>query len=116
MTDAQRIRLARLLGMLGSDYEGERENAARLIETFRKRHGLTWAEMLSPHTIVMPEPEPSEPTPPPEPPAPPSPMTAHEERWANPAWRRQNTYEGQKILLIIVAVIGIGMAAVMRIF
>jgi hypothetical protein len=114
MTSAQRIRLARLLGMLGSEFNGERENAARLIEAFRERHGLTWAEMLSPHTIVMPESEPKKPSEPP--PSPEPPLTDHDEKWANPTWRRQNAYERRKGLLIIVMVFGIGLAAVMHVF
>lgn len=73
LTDRDRARLARLLGMLGSEFEGERENASRLIEAFRERHGLTWAEMLAPHTIVIPEDEPESPPQPPEPPRPPEP-------------------------------------------
>lgn len=47
MTDAERHRLARILGMLGSEHEGERTSAALQAEAFRKRHGLTWADLLA---------------------------------------------------------------------
>ena len=57
MTDRDRARLARLLGMLGSEFEGERENASRLIEAFRERHGLTWEQMLALPRLT-PEPPP----------------------------------------------------------
>ena len=41
-----RERLAKLLGMLGSDFQGERESAARRIEELRQRHGVSWAEII----------------------------------------------------------------------
>jgi hypothetical protein len=41
--------------MLGSGFEGEQASAARQAEAFRKRHGLTWEQMLSLPPI---EPEP----------------------------------------------------------
>ena len=44
MTDAERLRLVRILGMLGSNFAGERDNAARFVEAFMARHGLTWAQ------------------------------------------------------------------------
>jgi len=76
MTDADRKRLVALLGMLGSAHAGERDNAARLAEQFRKRHGLTWEEMLAERTIYVdreiiierPAPPPPQPPPPPSPP------------------------------------------------
>ena len=33
--------------MLGSDFAGERANAARFVEAFMARHGLTWAQALA---------------------------------------------------------------------
>jgi hypothetical protein len=53
MTDADRKRLTAILGMLGSDAEGERDNAARLAEQFRRQHGLTWDELLSGHVVTV---------------------------------------------------------------
>jgi hypothetical protein len=44
-----RIRLESMLGMLGSDHVGERDNAAKLIEQFLRRRGLTWPEVLGSH-------------------------------------------------------------------
>jgi hypothetical protein len=70
MTDAERQRLAAILGMLGSEHQGERDSAARQAEAFRRKHRLTWAELLA-----LPE-MPAASEPPvwaPEPPAPPPP-------------------------------------------
>jgi hypothetical protein len=47
MTDAERQRLLRILGMLGSSFAGERDNAARHAEAIRVRHGLTWEDLLA---------------------------------------------------------------------
>lgn len=46
MTDTDRHHLAAILGMLGSDHAGERAAAALQAEAFRRKHGLTWAQML----------------------------------------------------------------------
>lgn len=72
MTDAERQRLAAILGMLGSDQPGERAAAALKAEAFRKKHGLTWAELVAMPTpiVAAPEPPPWTPPPPPEPPKP----------------------------------------------
>jgi hypothetical protein len=43
---ADRERLAKLLGMLGSDHAGERGNAALAIERLRRERGLSWDEVL----------------------------------------------------------------------
>ena len=58
MTDHDRRQLAAILAMLGSDAAGERDNAARLAEAFRRRHGLEWAKIISPHgtPAVLPTP------------------------------------------------------------
>ena len=53
MTDAERQRLAAILGMLGSNSAGERDNAARLAEQFRKQHGLTWEQVVSGRTVYV---------------------------------------------------------------
>jgi hypothetical protein len=73
--------------MLGSDHAGERASAALQAEAFRKRHGMTWEEMLAlPAVEVVAEepvwtaPEPPRPTwtPPPAAPPPPPPVTEWE--------------------------------------
>ena len=56
-----RKRLAAILGMLGSNASGERENAARLAEQFRRHYGLTWADLLA--MPAAPSEEPSRPSP-----------------------------------------------------
>jgi hypothetical protein len=44
--DKLRKRLVRVLGMLGSDYPGERDNAARMASQMLKEAGLTWYDVL----------------------------------------------------------------------
>jgi hypothetical protein len=39
-------KLVKVMGMLGSDYAGERDNAARQAEKIRKEAGLTWYDIL----------------------------------------------------------------------
>jgi len=59
VTPADRAKLARILGMLGSEHAGERASAALQAEAFRKRHGMTWEEMLAlPAVDVVVETEP----------------------------------------------------------
>jgi len=53
MTDADRKRLAAILGMLGSNSVGERDAAALQAEAFRRKHGLTWDELLSGETVTV---------------------------------------------------------------
>jgi hypothetical protein len=73
MSAAERARLARILGMLGSEHPGESASAALQAEAFRKRHGLTWEELIQGKTVYLggappwqkPEPEPAPPPPPP---------------------------------------------------
>lgn len=72
MSDADRKRLVAILGMLGSASAGERDNAARLAEQFRRQHGLTWAQLFEPRTVyVEREVFVARPAPPPEPEPPP---------------------------------------------
>lgn len=75
MTASERRRIAAILGMLGSNAAGERDTAARMAEEFRRKHRLTWDEMLG-----LPAAEPElvgEPaTPPPPPPRPKAPPPA----------------------------------------
>jgi len=86
MTPADRAKLARILGMLGSEFEGERASAALQAEAFRKRHAMTWEEMLARPAVevvvepVWTPPEPPRPTwtPPPAAPPPPPPVTEWE--------------------------------------
>jgi hypothetical protein len=70
MTDADRLRLAAILGMLGSEHQGERAAAALQAEAFRRKHGLTWAELLKPVVLNIPARQPEPPAPPPTPRAP----------------------------------------------
>jgi hypothetical protein len=44
----QRDRLVKLLGMLGSQHDGERANAAQFVEQQRAALGLTWDQLIIP--------------------------------------------------------------------
>jgi hypothetical protein len=46
ISTVDRLRLAALLGMLGSSHVGERNNAAHLVEQFRRQRGLNWSDLL----------------------------------------------------------------------
>jgi hypothetical protein len=46
-----RIRLESMLGMLGSNHVGERDNAAKLIAQFLQRRGLTWPDVLGRYAV-----------------------------------------------------------------
>jgi hypothetical protein len=85
MTPTDRRRLAAILGMLGSEFDGERAAAGLQAEAFRKKHGLTWEQMLTPPSPSWarpweqqaPRPAADDPPSPPEPPpAPPPPQAA----------------------------------------
>ncbi len=69
MTLADRKRLAAILGMLGSEHQGERDAAAFHAEAFRRKHRLTWAELLAlpPIEVASEPPAPPEPEPEPDP-------------------------------------------------
>jgi hypothetical protein len=58
---ADRDRLARILGMLGSDYPGERDNAARMAAAFVRERGTTWPDILGARPLDDPatRPQPS---------------------------------------------------------
>ena len=51
--DASGHLTAAILGMLGSDAPGERDNAARLAERFRRQHDTTWLELLTPPPPII---------------------------------------------------------------
>jgi TolA-binding protein len=46
LSDATKSRMAKLLGMLGSDSAGERDNAGRAIERLRREMGKSWNNIL----------------------------------------------------------------------
>jgi hypothetical protein len=47
LSPRERVRLAALLGMLGSDHAGERDNAGRLAEQLVRGRGTTWQAVLT---------------------------------------------------------------------
>ena len=85
MTNTERQRIAAILGMLGSSHVGERDAAALQAEAFRRKHGLTWAEMINGKTIfVSREVFVDRPAPPPPPPPQQPKWTAEEQNeWLN---------------------------------
>lgn len=95
-----RQRLAALLGMLGSDHAGERDNAARAAHKLARSSGLTWGEILAAPERA-PEPAAAKPAPEP-PPAAPSP-------WAMP-WKapkppvREWFSIGERVAVAVLAV------------
>jgi hypothetical protein len=46
MDNALKIKLARLCGMFGSEFEGERANAAKAADDLIRKAGLTWYIVL----------------------------------------------------------------------
>lgn len=76
-----RERFIRLLRMLGSDFDGERATAARMVEEHRRRCGLTWGELVIPVAEDRGRRKPAKPRKPrkPKPPEPPP----------EPTWREK---------------------------
>lgn len=54
MTPAQREKLAKLLGMMGSSFDGEVLAAARAASALVRGAGLTWVDVLSTASPVLP--------------------------------------------------------------
>jgi hypothetical protein len=52
-----RARLAKLLGMLGSDHAGERDAAALAAHRLVTQPGLTWRQVMTPPAVEKPLPE-----------------------------------------------------------
>lgn len=48
LAEADRDRLAKLLGLLGSAYDGEVANAGRLADRLVRSAGLTWPDIIAP--------------------------------------------------------------------
>lgn len=126
ISDIERAQLAAILGMLGSDAVGERDNAARLAEKFRRKYGATWLELLTPPPRTAPQPDPApaphpaaDPAapswappgakrdtspPPPEPPpaAAPAPQPALHEKWTD-TWMFAVAWIGGWLTLLFAA-------------
>src|SRR5690349_19360119 len=47
LSDSDRTRLIRLLGMMGSDHDGEALNAARLADRLIRERRATWSEVVA---------------------------------------------------------------------
>ena len=50
-------RLSKLCGLFGSDFEGERANAARMADDLIRGFGLTWKDVISPRQSRTPGPD-----------------------------------------------------------
>lgn len=48
LVEADRTRLAQMLGLLGSDHAGERDAAGLAAHRMIQQHGLTWFDVLTP--------------------------------------------------------------------
>jgi hypothetical protein len=59
LPDASRTKLAKLLGMLGSDHVGERDNAARAAHKLVTEARLTWMDVVQPAPTEHRPPQPS---------------------------------------------------------
>lgn len=57
LAEADRHRLTRLLGMLGSDFDGEVASAGRLADKMVRAAGLTWPDIIAP-ALPSPAPDP----------------------------------------------------------
>jgi hypothetical protein len=58
---SEKSRLEKLLGMLGSSFDGERANAARMIQAMAEKAGLTITELIySPSSRKKKQPRPGE--------------------------------------------------------
>ena len=55
MTNADRRRLAHILGKLGSDNANERDTAARLADQMRQDCGATWDALINGDVVVKTE-------------------------------------------------------------
>jgi hypothetical protein len=53
----ERVKLAKLLGMLGSNHSGERDAAGLAAHRFLQQRGLTWPRVLEPPAIEQCLPE-----------------------------------------------------------
>jgi hypothetical protein len=85
MTAGERQRLARILGMLGSEFEGERASAGLQAEAFRKKHGMTWEQMLAlppVEVVVVMKPDPA--------------MAAQQAQWAAEDAARKAAWKAAK--------------------
>lgn len=67
---ADRERLVRMLGMLGSSFEGERAAAGLLASRLLAEHKLSWADVIAGGVLCRPAPAPYRPPPAPYPPSP----------------------------------------------
>lgn len=59
---AEKSRLEKLLGMLGSSFDGERANAARMIAAMAEKKRLTIVDLIYGVSSARPQPQPSRPT------------------------------------------------------
>jgi hypothetical protein len=104
LSERDRSRLAAILGMLGSNAVGERENAGQLAEQFRRQHGLTWAELLALKPADdAPREEPGE-WQPPKPPPPANPHSAPSQRALAHQWLGMIATAIAIIMVVIVVV------------
>ena len=113
MTDAERQRLAAILGMLGSSHAGERAAAALQAEAFRRKHRLTWPELLGIPTVeATPEPDhpPRPPPTTPERPVPKEGKTTSEDR----AWMAFGCLSAGGLVALLLTILTHGIPRVLH--
>ena len=71
LSNADRNRLTRLLGMLGSQFDAEVANAGRLADRLVRENGLTWFDVLATTALPGTRPQPDV-----------------DDDWARVEWRR----------------------------
>jgi hypothetical protein len=91
MDIADRDRLIKLIGMLGSSFDGERANAARMIEKLAQANKMTINEMMAQAYTGQ-----AAPPPPPPPPSPPRDKTKPQ---AQPAPNFHKTHDASEVIL-----------------
>lgn len=89
----KRTRLIKLLGMLGSEFEGERANAAAMIDRIIRDHGLTWQQVLEMQPAQAGSPPPSGASTPPPPPEDETAMQwAERQKWSDEDVDKMHAY------------------------
>ena len=60
LSTPDRERLVKLLGMLGSSFQGERDAAACAAQRLLEQHGLTWCQVIAPAAADATRPAPGD--------------------------------------------------------
>jgi hypothetical protein len=111
LSEADRERLAAILGMLGSAYAGERSAAALQAEAFMRKRHMTWADLLAVEPPAETSPEPPQWTPPPPPPAWVPPEPAPQSAYFSPQQRYDDRFYLNLFTVISIVVVAFVLVA-----